>query len=211
MSTLAIVGGGLSTARLVKAYREEGGEDDVVVISSDSSIPYHRPPLSKRYLRGEIEADGTYVEPEGFYGEQKVQLRLKTVVARLDARARELELEGGERVPFDRLVIASGAWPRQPSGPGSELDGVFTLRTLANSTAIRERARGAKRAVAIGSNFIGLEVAASLTQLGVGVTVVDRGDQLFRALAAPPVSDYLLSLCREHGVELLFEDEPTEF
>jgi NADPH-dependent 2,4-dienoyl-CoA reductase/sulfur reductase-like enzyme len=211
MSTLAIVGGGLSTARLVKAYREGGGPDDVVVLSADSSIPYHRPPLSKRYLRGEIEADGTYVEPDGFYGESGVDLRLETVVERLDANSRVLVLAGGERIPFDRLVIASGATPRTPAAPGFDLDGVFTLRTLANSTAIRERARGAKHAVAVGTGFIGLEVAASLTQLGVSVTVVDRGTQLFRPLAAPPFSEYLTGLYREHGVELLLEDEVAEF
>src|SRR5919204_3130740 len=108
MTPRAIVGGGLSTARLVKSYREAGGDDELVVISADSSIPYHRPPLSKRYLRGEIEADGTYVEPESFYGEHGVKVRLQTVVASLDVHAKELELEGGERIPFDRLVIASG-------------------------------------------------------------------------------------------------------
>ncbi len=211
MSTLTIVGGGLSTARLVRAYREGGGEDALVVISADSSIPYHRPPLSKRYLRGEIEADGTHVEEEGFYAESGVDLRLETVVRSVDTGSRELELEGGERLAFDRLVIASGATPRRPSAPGSDLEGVFTLRTLANSTAIRARARNAKRAVAVGTAFIGLEVAASLTQLGVSVTVVDRGTQLFRPLAAPPFSDYLLGLFRRNGVELLFEDEVAEF
>jgi NADPH-dependent 2,4-dienoyl-CoA reductase/sulfur reductase-like enzyme len=211
VSTLAVVGGGLSTARLVKEYREAGGDDTIVVVSADSSIPYHRPPLSKRYLRGEIEADGTYVEPEGFYGESRVELRLETVVERLDVAAHELELAGGERISFDRLVIASGATPRQPSAPGADLDGVFTLRTLGNSAAIRDRAREAKRAVCVGTNFIGLEVAASLTQLGVGVTVVDRGAQLFRALSAPPFSNFLDSLYREQGVEVLFEDEVAEF
>ncbi len=211
MSTLAVVGGGLSTARLVKAYREGGGEDELVVISADSSIPYHRPPLSKRYLRGEIEADGTHVEEEGFYAESGVDLRLETVVRRVDTGSRELELEGGERLAFDRLVIASGATPRRSSAPGSDLEGVFTLRTLANSTAIRDRARTAKRAVAVGTGFIGLEVAASLTQLGVSVTIVDRGTQLFRPLAAPPFSDYLLGLYRQNGVELLLEDEVAEF
>jgi NADPH-dependent 2,4-dienoyl-CoA reductase/sulfur reductase-like enzyme len=211
VSTLAIVGGGLSTARLVKAYREGGGTDDVAVLSADSSIPYHRPPLSKRYLRGEIEADGTYVEPEGFYGEHGVELRLETVVERLDVGSRELVLASGERVAFDRLVIASGATPRRPTAPGADLDGVFTLRTLANSSAIRERAREAKRGVAVGTGFIGLEVAASLTQLGVQVAVVDRGTQLFRPLAAPPFSDYLARLYGKHGVELLLEDEVAEF
>lgn len=211
MSTLAIVGGGLATARLVKAFREGGGSDDVVVISADSSIPYHRPPLSKRFLRGEIEADGTYVEPEGFYGEHGVDLRLETVVESLDSGSHELELAGGERAAFDRLVIASGATPRRPTAPGADLDGVFTLRTLANSAAIREAAKGAKHAVAVGTGFIGLEVAASLTQLGLSVTIVDRGTQLFRPLAAPPFSDYLAGLYREQGVELLLEDEVAEF
>jgi NADPH-dependent 2,4-dienoyl-CoA reductase/sulfur reductase-like enzyme len=211
VSTLAIVGGGLATARLVKAFREGGGTEDLVVLSADASIPYHRPPLSKGYLRGEIEADGTYVEPEGFYAEHQVDLRLQTIVERLDLAARELELAGGEHVAFDRLVIASGATPRRPTAPGADLDGVFTLRTLANSTGIRERARGAKRAVAVGTGFIGLEVAASLTQLGVSVTIVDRGTQLFRPLAAPPFSEYLARLYAEHGVELLLEDEVAEF
>lgn len=211
MATIAVVGGGLSTARLVEAYRTHGGEDDLVVVSADSSVPYHRPPLSKRYLRGEVEADSTYVHPESFYAEQNVDLRLETVVERLDASARELVLATGDRISFDRLVIASGATPRRPTVPGSDLDGVFTLRTLANSTAIGERARGARHAVAVGTGFIGLEVAASLTQLGVSVTIVDRGSQLFRPLAAPAFSDFLAGLYREQGVELLLEDEVEEF
>src|ERR671934_2718693 len=107
MTPRAIVGGGLSTARLVGSYREAGGDDEIAVVSADSSIPSHRPPLSKRYLRGEIEADGTYVEPEGFYSEHGAQLRLQTVVDGLDAHARELALESGERISFDRLAIAS--------------------------------------------------------------------------------------------------------
>src|SRR5439155_18599698 len=113
--------------------------------------------------------------------------------------------------PFDRLVIASGATPRRPSSSGAGLDGVFTLRTLVDSTAIRAQAADAKHAVAVGTNFIGLEVAASLTQLGVRVTLVDRGTQLFRALAAPPLSDFLASLYREQGVEVLRGDEIAEF
>jgi NADPH-dependent 2,4-dienoyl-CoA reductase/sulfur reductase-like enzyme len=211
VDTLVVIGGGLSSARLVKAYREAGGEDEVVLVSADSSVPYHRPPLSKRYLRGEIEADGTYVEPESFYAEHGIDLRLRTVVGRVDTSSSALELESGERVSYDRLVLASGATPRKPSAHGSELEGVFTLRTLADSSAIRARAGEAKRAVCIGTSFIGLEVAASLTQLGVGVTVIDRGAQLFRALDAPPLSEFLLSLFREHGVEILLEDEVEEF
>jgi len=192
---LVIVGGGLATARVVKSYREAGGDDPIVVVSADSSIPYHRPPLSKRYLRGEVEADGTYVEPAGFYPEHGAELRLETVVERIGEH--ELELAGGERLAFSRLVLATGATPRRLGLPGE-----LNLRTLADSTAIRTAAADARRAVVVGTGFIGLEVSASLRQLGLDVTIADRGTQLFRPLAAPLFSEYLAGLYREHGVEL---------
>jgi NADPH-dependent 2,4-dienoyl-CoA reductase/sulfur reductase-like enzyme len=194
---------------VVSSYREAGGTEAIRLLSADSAVPYHRPPLSKRYLRGEIEADGTLVEQPGFYAEHDCQVDLEAVVTAVQDG--ELELATGERVPFERLVIASGATPRRLDVPGAELEGVFTLRTLANSTAIRERAATAKRAFVVGSNFIGLETAASLTQLGVEVTLCDRGRQLFRALEAQPYSEYLDGLYRENGVELLYEDEVAEF
>jgi 3-phenylpropionate/trans-cinnamate dioxygenase ferredoxin reductase subunit len=206
---LVIVGGGLAAARMVSSYREAGGTDAIRLLTADSAFPYHRPPLSKRYLRGEVDADGTLVEQPPFYAEHDCDCDLETTVTAL--RDGELELATGESVPFERLVIASGATPRPLDAPGAELDGVFTLRTLANSTAIRERAATAKRAFVVGSNFIGLETAASLTQLGVEVTLCDRGRQLFRALEAPPYSAYLDGLYREKGVELLYEDEVAEF
>ncbi len=207
-SPIVIVGGGLATARVVKGYREAGGSDPITILSADSSPPYHRPPLSKRYLRGEIEAGATLVEPESYYGEQGADLRLGAVAAAV--RDGEVELANGGRVPFGRLVIASGATPRRHPAPGADLDGVFTLRTLADSTAIREAAAGAKRAVAIGTGFIGLEVAASLRQLGLDVTIVDRGTQLFRPLACPPFSEYLAGLYREKGVELVLGEDVAE-
>ena len=208
-TAIVVVGGGLATARLVKAYREAGGDDPIVVLSSDVDPPYHRPPLSKRYLRGEIERDGTLVEQESFYAEHDAQLRLETVVTAV--RDGSLELAGAEQVPFGRLVIASGATPRRLDVAGSDLDGVFTLRTLANSTAIREAARDARRAVILGTGFIGLEVAASLRALGLDVTIVDTGTQLFRVAQAPPLSAYLAELYRQQGVELLLGDGIEEF
>jgi NADPH-dependent 2,4-dienoyl-CoA reductase/sulfur reductase-like enzyme len=205
---LVIIGGGLATARAVKSYREAGGDDPILILSADSSIPYHRPPLSKRYLRGEIEADGTYVEQAGFYAEQGAELRLETVVSRVGER--ELELAGGERVPFARLVLATGATPRRLDVPGGDAGHAFTLRTLADSTAIRAAAAAAQRAVVVGTGFVGLEVAASLRQLGLDVTIVDRGTQLFRPLAAPVFSEYLAGLYRRHDVELVLGDDVAE-
>jgi 3-phenylpropionate/trans-cinnamate dioxygenase ferredoxin reductase component len=210
-STIAIVGGGLSSARLVSNYREAGGEDAIVLISADSSVPYHRPPLSKRFLRGEAEAQDTYVQPPDYYAEHDVDLRLETVVERLDAGARELVLRDGERVRFDRLVIASGAMPRRLQTPGGDLPSVYTLRRLADSAAIREAARGARRAVIVGAGFIGMEVAASLRQLGLDVALVHRGTQLFEGLRAPQLSESLTQLYLDKGVNLHLDEEVVEF
>ena len=205
---IVIVGGGLAAAKTVTAYREAGGKEPLRMLTADSSFPYHRPPLSKRYLRGEIDASGTLVEQPDFYAQHDCRCDLETTVAAVHDG--EVELSSGERVPFDRLVIASGASPRRLDVPGADLGGVYTLRTLANSTAIRERAAESRRAFVVGSNFIGLETAASLTQLGVDVTLCDRGDQLFRALETPSYSEYLRDLYEEKGVELLFGDEVAE-
>ena len=205
---IVIVGGGLAGAKVVASYREAGGKDPLRMLTADSSVPYHRPPLSKRYLRGEIGVEGTLVEPPGFYDEHDCRCDLQTsVVAIHDG---EVELASGERVPYEQLVIASGASPRRLEAPGAELGSVFTLRTLANSTAIRERAAESRHAFVVGSNFIGLETAASLTQLGLQVTLCDRGHQLFRALETPAYSQYLKELYDEKGVELLFDDEVAE-
>jgi NADPH-dependent 2,4-dienoyl-CoA reductase/sulfur reductase-like enzyme len=205
---IVIVGGGLAAAKTVTSYREAGGKEPVRMLTSDSSFPYHRPPLSKRYLRGEIDAGGTLVEQPDFYAEHDCRCDLEaTVVAVHDA---DVELSSGERVPFGRLVLATGASPRRLDVPGADLGGVYTLRTLANSTAIRERAAESRRAFVVGSNFIGLETAASLTQLGLEVSLCDRGSQLFRALETPSYSAYLRELYEEKGVELLFEDEVAE-
>ena len=207
-SPIVIVGGGLATAQVVKAYREAGGTDPIRIFSADVDPPYHRPPLSKRYLRGEIERDGTFVQPGSFYAEQDAELRLGTVVRSVAGGA--VELAEGERVEYGRLVIASGATPRRLPVPGMDLDGVFTLRTLSDSTAIRERAREARRAVVVGTGFIGLEVTASLRTLGVDVTIVDVGTEMFPAAEAPPLSAYLADLYRERGVELLLGDGIAE-
>jgi NADPH-dependent 2,4-dienoyl-CoA reductase/sulfur reductase-like enzyme len=207
---LVIVGGGLASARAIKAYREAGGEDAITLISGDNSVPYHRPPLSKRYLRGEAEAADTLVEPAAFYSDNGVEVRLETHVASLRTGERELVLADGEAVPYDRLLVASGASPRRLDVPGIDREGVFTLRTLSDSTAIREAASGARHAVVVGAGFIGMEVAASLSQLGVEVTLVHRGQGLFEILRARQVSVFLTELYARNGVDLVLGDELAE-
>lgn len=210
MSGLLIVGGGLASARAIKAFREAGGDGPITLVSRDESPPYHRPPLSKRFMRGEAEADDTLVEPRAFYDEQGVTLRLETTATALDVDARNVRLEDGSTLAFDRLLIATGASPRRLDVPGTELEGVFTLRTLADATRIRRAARDAKSAVVVGAGFIGMEMAASLTQLGVRVTLVHRGEGLFETLRAPAFADHLRGLYEQRGVELVLRDEVSE-
>ena len=208
---LLIVGGGLSSARAIKAYRDAGGDGPVRLLSADSFIPYHRPPLSKRYLRGEDEVADTLVEPDAYYAEHNVEVELDVVVATLDLGGRRVLLEGGGERRFDRLLIASGATPRHLDVPGRDLEGVHTLRTLGNSTAIREAARGARQAVVVGAGFIGMEVAASLKQLGLELTLVHRGEGLFEILRARHVMQFFSDLYGRRGVELDLADEVESF
>jgi 3-phenylpropionate/trans-cinnamate dioxygenase ferredoxin reductase subunit len=199
---LAIVGGGLASARAVKSFREAGGEGSIVLLSKDSTLPYHRPPLSKRFLRGETDEE-PLVEDEAFYADHGAEVRLETAVTALDPRERTLSLDG-ERVGFGKLLLASGAWPRRLSVPGHDLDGVFTLRTVANSRAIREAAEASERAAIVGAGFIGMEVAASLRQVGKDVSMVHVGRWLFDQLGVEQLSDELAALYEQNGVALTF-------
>jgi len=208
---LLIVGGGLASARAIKAYREAGGDGPVRLVSGDTFVPYHRPPLSKRYLRGEAEVADTLVEPEAFYTEHGVEVELDTRVATIDLDGRRVLLEGGGERAFDRLLIASGATPRRLDVPGSDLEGVHTLRSLGDSTAIRDAARGARHAVVVGAGFIGMEAAASLKQLGLEVTLVHRGKGLFEILRARQLMQFLSDLYGREGVELVLGDEVQSF
>jgi NADPH-dependent 2,4-dienoyl-CoA reductase/sulfur reductase-like enzyme len=206
-----IVGGGLTTARAIKAYREGGGDGRVTVFSRDDVVPYHRPPLSKRFLRGEAEREDTFVETEAFYREHDVDVHLQTGVSALRTGERSLELDDGSTVRFDKLLIATGAWPRRPDIPGFDHPNVFTLRTLDNSQAIRDTARDARQAVVVGAGFIGMEVAASLATVGLEVTLIHRGKGLFEILRARQVEQFLVELYGRHGVQLVLGEEVAEF
>jgi NADPH-dependent 2,4-dienoyl-CoA reductase/sulfur reductase-like enzyme len=208
---LVIVGGGLATARAIKSYREAGGAGRIALVSRDSSVPYHRPPLSKRYLRGETDREGTLVEPESFYADQDVELLLERTAERVVPGERRVELDGGEPLDYGKLLLAPGAWPRTLDVAGADLDGIFTLRTLEDSTRIREAAGSGQRAVAVGGSFIGMETAASLRALGLEVTLVELAETLFPILDAPELSRGLADLYRERGVELVLGDSVAAF
>lgn len=183
---IAIVGGGLAAAKVVEGYREAGGSDEIVMWSQDPHGPYHRPGLSKRVLRGEAEPDSVLAHPSEWYAENGVDLRLGAEVRSLDD------------IQADSIVIATGARPR-PFGDAMQ------LRTLDDSVALKTAAESAKTAIVIGGGFIGSEVTASLTLLGVQVTQVVREPGVFWTLQCPPLSEALHETYREHGVDLRLE------
>jgi NTE family protein len=206
---LVIAGGGLTAARAIKSYREYGGSGQIALLSKESDLPYHRPALSKRYLRGEA-ADAPFAEDVTFYRDQDVDVLLETTVTAVDAGSRTVTTDAGP-FHYDKLLIATGATPRRLEVPGAKLEGVYALRTLRDSQAIRTAARSAEQAVVVGGGFIGMEVAASLRQLGLAVTLIHLGHGLFDQFRSSELSDELATLYRENGVELLLEQEVAGF
>ena len=197
---LLVVGGGLSSAKAVEAYREHGGDGSVLLVSADRYPPYHRPPLSKKLLRGEQEAEQAYVQPADWYADHRVELRLETRADSLDLGGKTVRIGSGE-VGFERLLIATGAEPRP-------FDGALTLRSIDDSLRIREQAKQAGRVTVVGTGFIGLEVAASLRALGVEVRLSTGGHALFESFGSDEFSAYLRRLYPEQGVELV-EEPPS--
>jgi 3-phenylpropionate/trans-cinnamate dioxygenase ferredoxin reductase subunit len=205
-----VVGGGLAAARLASEYRAAGGEASVTILSAEPDPPYNRPPLTKGFLRGEMDRDGPLVRPADEYEDDVVEVRLETTAERIDPDAHEVELAGGERVPYGTLVVATGARPRQLPLPGADLVGVHTYRTLRDAEAVIQAAEDAHAAIVIGGSFIGAETAASLRTRGLEVTIVEMGGTLMPQLRCPDLSAELVELYRSEGVEVLLETQLEE-
>lgn len=208
--TIVVVGGGLAAGKLVTEYRAAGGEASMTVVASEPDPPYHRPPLTKGFLRGEVEREGTYVRPAEEYEDEVVELRLGARAERIDPDAHVVVLEGGEEIPYTRLVLATGARPRPLPLPGADLVGAHTYRTLADADAVRTAAEEAHAAIVVGGSFIGAESAASLRLRGLDVTLIEMGPQLMPQLRAPELSAQLADLYRDEGVEVLLGTELAE-
>jgi 3-phenylpropionate/trans-cinnamate dioxygenase ferredoxin reductase component len=201
--TFVIVGASLAGAKAAETLREEGFDGRVVLVGAEPERPYERPPLSKEYLRGEAGRDKVYVHEEGYYEQHDVELRAGRRATALDASAREVELDDGERLRYDRLLLATGAEPRRLSIPGADLDGVLYLRTVGDSDAIRERLDKGGSVVVVGAGWIGSEVAASARQRGLDVTIVEPFSVPLERVLGPEVGGVFRDLHAENGVQLL--------
>jgi 3-phenylpropionate/trans-cinnamate dioxygenase ferredoxin reductase component len=207
---VVVIGGGMAGATAAAHYRQAGGDGRLVVISADADLPVSRPPLSKDYLSGEDPLSTVFAHPAGFYGENRIEMRLDMPVRGLDLQAKEVHLADGEALGFGTAVIATGARSRRLSLKGGALPGVYYLRSLASSKLLRQAYQGAQRAVLVGGGFIGMEVASVLTQHGVQCTVLDGGPRVWPRVVPEIVSSFMEGYYRDHGVTLRFGQRVSE-
>ena len=206
-----ILGAGLAGGTAAMALREEGFGGEVTLLGAESRPPYHRPPLSKTYLRGEERFEDQLVNPDDSYASQGIHLQLGARALRIDPEAKLLELERGGPLAYDRLLVTTGGRNRRPAIPGLELEGVLQLRTVEESDAIRAAAVPGRKAIVVGMGFIGSEVTASLRQLGVEVASIEGARVPLARVVGERVGQILAEIHREHGVDLVLEDSVAAF
>jgi 3-phenylpropionate/trans-cinnamate dioxygenase ferredoxin reductase component len=203
MTRIVVIGAGQAGASVVARLRARGHDGPITLIGAEPVPPYQRPPLSKAYLLGEMQADRLMLRGPEFYAEHAISLRLGQPVTAIDTVGQTVTL-AGEAVPYDELVLTTGSVPRRlPAAIGGDLGGVFTVRTLADIDAMRPLFLPGRRLVIVGGGYIGLEAAAVARKLGLEVTVLEMAPRILQRVAAPETSDYFRALHAAHGVTIL--------
>lgn len=200
---VVIVGAGQAGAALAARLRASGHDGPITMIGDEPAPPYQRPPLSKAYLLGEMEAERLWLRAPDFWADNRITLRLGQPVTAIDTGAHTLRL-GNETIAYDELALTTGSTPRRlPATIGGDLAGVFTVRTLADVDAMRAEFIAGRRVVIVGGGYIGLEAAAVAAKLGLKVTVLEMAPRILQRVAAPETSSYFRDLHRAHGVTIL--------
>ncbi len=197
-----VIGGGMAAGQFVQSLRQEGWEDDILVIGEEPLIPYHRPPLSKEFLAGDKTSEEIYMRPEKVYEDMDVAFRLKTRVGAIDRDNKHVVLDDGDSITYDRLCLCTGSRVRTLDVPGADLAGIHYLRSVADVEAIRADIHPGARAVIVGGGYIGLEAAAVLRRRGLQVTVLEAGDRVLQRVTAPAVSAFYTRVHSEAGVDI---------
>ena len=208
---VVVVGAGHAAGQVVATLRQMKFGGDITLIGEEAWYPYQRPPLSKKFLAGELAAERLYVKPESFYATENVSLLLETRVDGIDREKGTIRTNGGDTLPYDTLVLALGATPRRIVLAGSELDGVCYLRTIADVEHIRARLLEGCRLTIVGAGYIGLEVAAVASKMGASVTVVEMLDRVMSRVVSEQISAFYDAEHRRHGVELLLDTSISRF
>jgi NADPH-dependent 2,4-dienoyl-CoA reductase/sulfur reductase-like enzyme/nitrite reductase/ring-hydroxylating ferredoxin subunit len=206
---IVIIGGGAAGFAAAEMLRRQDYRGSIVMLSDDAAVPVDRPNLSKDFLAGSAPEDWLPLRPDSFYADAAIDLRLNTEVASIDTTARNVVLSGGATVPYDRLLLATGAEPVRLSIPGAGQPHVHVLRSLADCRAIIEAAKGARRAIVIGGSFIGLEAAAALRAREIEVHVVCLEQRPMERVLGPAMGDFVRALHEQHGVVFHLGDTVT--
>ena len=203
MVQVVVVGAGQAGSSLVAKLRNSGFGGDVTLIGSEPTPPYQRPPLSKKYLLGEMELERLFLRPEAFYGENRIDLRLGTTVDAIDPNAKTIAI-GSETLAYDELVLTTGSNPRRlPARIGGQLNSVYLVRDLSDVDAMSPEFAAGWRVLIIGGGYIGLEAAAVAASKGLKVTLVEMAKRILQRVACPETSDYFRKLHQSHGVEIV--------
>jgi 3-phenylpropionate/trans-cinnamate dioxygenase ferredoxin reductase component len=197
---IVILGAGHAGGTAAALLRQYGWTGPIVLVGEEPIAPYQRPPLSKAWLKGEADAESLALKPAEFYAEHDIDLRLSTVAVRIDRDVKHVEIESGEQIPYDVLILATGARPRRLPIPGAELDGVLELRTAADAEKLKEALGPGKRLAVIGGGYIGLEAAASARALGAEAVVIERESRPLARVACEALSSFFQTYHTSKGV-----------
>ncbi|WP_417239993.1 NAD(P)/FAD-dependent oxidoreductase [Celeribacter halophilus] len=202
MSHFIVIGAGQAGQSIVTTLRGQGFDGRITLIGDEPVPPYQRPPLSKAYLLGEMELERLFLRPESYYADENITLRTDAKVTGIDPKAKTVSI-GDEVLSYDKLALATGSAPRLlPAAIGGNLEGVYTMRTLADADAIEPEFREGASVLIVGGGYIGLEAAAVASKKGLKVTLVEMADRILQRVASKETSDYFRALHSAHGVDL---------
>lgn len=202
MDRIVVVGAGQAGSSLVAKLRNLGHNGPITLIGEEGTPPYQRPPLSKKYLLGEMDLERLYLRPETFYADEDIALMIDARVEEID-RVGKSVIVNGEPLPYDHLALTTGSIPRRlPASVGGDLDDVYVVRTLADVDAMAPACREGARMLVVGGGYIGLEAAAVAAKLGLQVTVIEMAERILQRVACRETSDYFRNLHRSHGVDI---------
>ncbi len=209
--TFVVVGASHASVQAIDTLRREGHDGPIVLVGDEPHLPYNRPPLSKKFLSGELERERLLLRSPQFYEQARVEVRLGVRVTAIDRSARRLRLNDDSELVYEKLLLCVGSRPRLLEVPGHELSGIHCLRTIADVDAIRADLSGARRLVVVGAGYIGLEAAASARHLGLEVTVLEMADRPMNRVVAPELSDFYTRRHEREGVRIHCGTSVTAF
>ncbi|MFO1216475.1 MAG: FAD/NAD(P)-binding oxidoreductase, partial [Burkholderiaceae bacterium] len=200
---VVLIGGGHAAAAFANSVRRAGYAGPVVLVSDEPVLPYHRPPLSKKYLADGLPVEQILIRAAAWYEEQQIDLRLNVRAEAIDREARRVRLSDGTQLDYSQLVLLTGATPRRlPADIGGELRHVLPMRSLAHADALAPHLVAGQRLLVVGGGYIGLEAAAVAATRGLQVTLLEAAPRILQRVAAPATSDWFRQLHRSHGVDV---------